>query len=115
MYCGVFAINRVYKRGLEEHNRWSLNSLRWPKNLQALIGVLAIILFVLAVGISVRRPIPAAAITIQLPGTIQASLPNGIIASGNWSQLRLDGGNGVYLDLDPVAAGQTKSFQIRSK
>lgn len=115
MYCGVLAINRVYKRGLVADNRWSLESLRWPKNLQALVGVLAIVLFVTAVGISVNRPIPTAAITIQLPGTIQASLPNGIVASGNWSQLRLDGGNGVHLDLDPVPTGQTKSFEIRSK
>jgi hypothetical protein len=115
MYFGVLAINRVYKRGLEINNRWSLETLRWPKNLQALIGVLAIVLVVIAVTISVRHPIPTAAITIQLPGTIQASLPAGVIASGNWSQLRLDGGNGVHLDLDPVATGQTKSFEIRAK
>jgi hypothetical protein len=117
MYFGMLAINQVSKAGQQIDNRWTLASIRVPKNAQALIGVVAIVLFVIAVGISAREPLRTSggAIMIELPGALQALLPKGIVASGNWSELRLDGGNGVRVDLDPVPAGQTRSFQIRSK
>jgi hypothetical protein len=115
MYFGLLAINRVSKAGLQIENRWTLERLKGVKNLQALIGVFAIILFLTAVSVSVRDPAPSAAITIELPGVLQASLPKGIVASGTWTQLRLDGGNGASVNLDPVPTGQTRSFEIRSK
>ena len=117
MYFGMLAINQVSKAGQRIDNRWALESIRAGKNFQALIGVAAILLFVFAIGISAREPViaPGGAITIELPGALQASLPKGIVASGNWSQLRFDSGNGMRVDLDPVPAGETRSFRIRSK
>jgi hypothetical protein len=116
MYFGILAINEVAKRGRVIDNRWSLESgIRWRKNSQSSIGVVAIILFVIAVWLSVGNPISRGAILVQLPGTVQASLPNGITVTGNWSQLQLDGGNGVHLDLDAVPTGQTRAFEIRAR
>lgn len=115
MYFGVLSINTVAKSGRNVNERWSVDRVRGWKNLQASIGVLAIVLFVIAVAISIGSPIPTRGVVVTLPGNVQASLPQGLSVSGSWSQLRIDGKNGVTFNFEPVPAGKLTSFEIKSQ
>jgi hypothetical protein len=115
MYFGVLAINTISKTGGQTDNRWSVEGIKGYKNIQAWVGIVAILLFVSATALSVKSPGYSGNIFVELPGNIQASLPGGIVVTGNWSSMKIEGRNKTTINLGQIPAGQFSSFEIKSR
>lgn len=113
MWFGVRALRDFAKSGVVDQNRWSLDDRRRLLNGQAITGIVAIALFISAIGTSLSAATTTTGIVVTIPNAVTATLPGDVVVRGVWTQLSLEAPGGSKLDL-PQAQAQAQSFAIRS-
>jgi heme A synthase len=112
MYAGVCALSRLARSGFQLKDRWDLNPVRVLLNVQAISGVVAILLFVVAIVLSRESPVHNAGLLITIPPTVTATLAGEIVVRGVWSQLSVEGPGNTKLEIAPNPSGQTQFFKV---
>jgi len=114
MYTGVVAISRLARSGLAIDNRWFIDPHRWLLNVQALSGVAAIVLFIVAVAISRASPGGSTGLIVSVPPSVTATIGGEVTIRGTWTQLAVEGPGNTKFEVAPTSSGSAQSFTIRS-